>query len=156
MANCLSEVSFRKSPRIEGYDYGSVNYYFVTICTYEKKCLFYSDGNLNANGSIAQACMEELAEHFRGVRVDKYVIMPNHLHTIIVIERENSANLSVVIGQYKAAVSKRIRERHPDMVVWQRSFHDHVIRDQAGYEKIWNYIDTNPLRWREDCFFIQA
>lgn len=155
MEKLLSEVSFRKSPRMKNYDYSSANYYFITICTHEKKCIFYNNGVLNANGITAKVCMQEIADHFCCVRVDKFVIMPNHVHAIIVIEREGEANISSVVGQYKAAVSKRIHEELSNTTVWQRSFHDHIIRNQASYERIWSYIDTNPQLWSKDCFYTE-
>ena len=148
---CLSEISFRKSPRIPGYDYSSANYYFVTICTHEKKCCLYSHGVLNHFGQAAKECMEEIPAHFSGVRIDKHVVMPNHIHAIVVIEQSCNATLSTIVGQYKSAVSKQLAVAH----LWQRSFHDHVIRNQVSYEKIWNYIDTNPIRWKDDCFYTE-
>lgn len=151
MQQHLSEVSFRKSPRIPGYDYSKENYYFVTICTHEKKCYFYSGSILNRYGKTAQKCMEEIPYHFPGVKVDKYVVMPNHVHAIVVIEEGCAASLSTIIGQYKSAVSKYVSASR----LWQRSFHDHVIRNQISYEKIWNYIDTNPVRWKSDCFYAE-
>jgi len=89
------------------------------------------------------------------IRLDKYVIMPNHVHAVFNVQDSNS-DLAVVIGQYKMSVTKKIRERIPDFVVWQRSFHDHVIRSQARYEKIWMYIENNPLKWDKDCFYVAA
>ena len=150
MQRSLREVSFRKSPRIPGFDYSSENYYFVTICTHEKQCCFYSNGSLNHCGKTAQRFLSQIPEHFTGVKVDKYVVMPNHMHAIVIIEQDCTVALPTIIGQYKSAVS-----RHSSVSpLWQRSFHDHVIRNQISYEKIWNYIDTNPIRWNEDCFYV--
>ena len=88
------------------------------------------------------------------IKLDKYVIMPNHVHAILVISGEKeSQSIVSVIGQYKAAVTKKIRAVNPEINVWQRSFHDHVIRNQVGYKKIWQYIENNPVRWEEDCFY---
>ena len=143
----------RKPTRIPGYDYSRVNYYFVTICTHEKQCLFYKEGRLNEMGIIAQTCMKEIPQHFPGCRIDKFVVMPNHVHAILVIDGAGSTTATAIIGQYKASVSRLIHQFSPDLAIWQRSFHDHIIRTQKGYEKIWSYIDTNPMRWREDCFY---
>lgn len=87
------------------------------------------------------------------IRLDKYVVMPNHIHAIFDMRNDNQ-NLAVAIGQYKTSVTKKIRERKTNFPVWQRSFHDHVIRNQSGYEKIWMYIENNPLKWEEDCFYV--
>lgn len=145
----------RKTTRIPGYDYSRVNYYFITICTHEKRCLFYEHGRLNEMGIIAQTCMQEIPRYFQGCKVDKFVIMPNHVHAILVIDEVGVSAVTTIVGQYKAGVSKLIHQHSPGLVVWQRSFHDHVIRTQKRYEKIWSYIDTNPQRWCEDCFYTE-
>ena len=91
------------------------------------------------------------------IQIDKYVIMPNHIHIIFVVQSEKSEmgleDLSITIGQYKMSVTKKIRMENPEKKVWQRSFHDHVIRNQKRYEMIWQYIENNPLKWEEDCFY---
>ncbi len=144
----------RKSPRIPNYNYGLPNYYFVTICTNEKKCLFGKPGELNQLGRYAEECILNIPRLYSSIKLDKYVIMPNHVHAIFIIsETKENSNITTVIGQYKMSVTKKIREEYPSTVVWQRSFHDHVIRNQAGYEKIWQYIENNPLKWEEDCFY---
>ena len=88
------------------------------------------------------------------IRIDKYVIMPNHVHVIMAMER-NSLQKSIprIIGQYKMAVTKIIRSMEPEKEVWQRSFHDHIIRNQERYELIWMYIENNPIKWEDDCFY---
>ena len=143
----------RRSPRIPRYDYRTVNSYFVTICTHEKKCIFYSGGQLSECGLIAEECLRQIPGRYPGYRIDHCVVMPNHIHAIITIETEGAKALSYVVGQYKSAVAKLIHRKNPGIAVWQRSFHDHVIRNQKRYELIWNYIETNPLRWNEDCFY---
>ena len=141
----------RKHPRLKQYDYATPNYYFVTICTWEKSCIFGMPERANSLGCIAERAIENIPVHFQGVSVDKYVIMPNHIHAILVLEGET--NLATVIGQYKSAVTKEIHVWNPHMKVWQTSFHDHIIRNQEDYARIWAYIDTNPARWMEDCFY---
>ena len=95
-----------------------------------------------------------LSSHYEKVLIDKFVVMPNHIHMILIIgDGENNPNLNHIIGQYKSGVSRIIHEFAPDKKIWQRSYHDHVIRDQKGYEKIWMYIENNPLKWEEDCFY---
>jgi REP element-mobilizing transposase RayT len=142
----------RKHPRLKAYDYSQRNFYFITICTNQKKCIFGQPHALNVFGKIAEASLLKMEEHFSGIRIDKYVIMPNHVHVIFEVT-ENGCDLLNAIGAYKSGVSKEIHKIEPDILVWQTSFHDHVIRNQAGYEKIWNYIETNPMKWEEDCFY---
>ena len=147
----------RKSPRIPGYDYSTVNYYFITICTHEKKCIFGEPGRLNRMGLVAEEYLLKIPKLHPKIRLDKYVVMPNHVHAILdVQESGKNADLNVIIGQYKMAVTKRIRKFKPDFEVWQRSYHDHVIRNQSRYERIWNYIEDNPRKWEEDCFYMSA
>ena len=142
----------RKHPRLKCFDYTSPYYYFITICTCDKACIFGKPGSLNRLGGVAETVLLEIEKHFHNVRVDKYAIMPNHVHMILVLEGEN-AGVSRIIGQYKSTVTRKIREIHPQQKVWQTSFHDHVIRNQKDYERIWRYIEANPLNWNRDCFF---
>ena len=148
----------RKSPRIPQYDYSTPNYYFITICTHNKDCIFGTPGLLNNYGKIAEQSLLNIPDLFSSVRIEKYVIMPNHIHVIFVVEKselQNANNLAVILGQYKMTVTKKIRLLDPDRKVWQRSFHDHIIRNQKSFEKIWMYIENNPLKWEEDCFFVK-
>lgn len=148
------DYPFRKSPRIPKYDYSTVNSYFITICTHNKQCIFYSGRRLNTYGMIVEECLTEIPMRYRGYKLDKFVVMPNHIHAIVTIESTDAKNLSYVVGQFKSVTAKLIHRLSPEIDVWQRSFHDHVIRNQARYDLIWNYIDTNPLRWSEDCFYL--
>ena len=145
----------RKSPRLQGYDYASRNYYFITICTHRKQCIFGKPGNLNASGKTAEQLFLDISSHFPGVQIDKHVVMPNHIHGIIVLSGDG-ISLSTVLGQYKAAVTRKLRHHHPGGKIWQASFHDHIIRNEKGYQQIWNYIDTNPAKWQTDCFYSPA
>jgi REP element-mobilizing transposase RayT len=150
----------RKTTRIPGYDYSSNNYYFVTICTYNKKCIFGTSEQLNKFGEIAKAEMDEISSHYAGVYIDNFIIMPNHVHAIVVIdcgdESGNKPRLDHVIGLYKSGVSRKIRKIQPDMKVWQRSFHDHIIRNRHEYEQIWRYVQHNDQKWETDCFYCKA
>ena len=147
-------IYHRKSPRIPGYDYSRENYYFVTICCYEKKCIFGQAEILSRAGQIAHDMLCNLSTHYTEISVDKFIIMPNHVHAIVAIEGENQRHrLDTIIGLYKSGVTREIRKEIPNIQIWQRSFHDHVIRNQQQYEKIWTYIDNNPLKWELDCFY---
>ena len=109
---------------------------------------------LNPLGSIVSDMILQIENHYSGVVVDKYVVMPNHVHMIIVIQQENDCKgLDKIVGLFKSGVTREIRKNNPEMKVWQRSFHDHVIRNEAGYLKIWEYIDNNPKKWELDCFY---
>ena len=142
----------RKHPRMTWYNYKTPNYYFVTVCTKNKRCLFGTRYRNNLYGNLAEAGIKEIPKHFDNVRIDKHIVMPNHIHAIIVLE-EDAKELPTIVGQYKAYVSRKIHEIDSELEVWQASFHDHVIRNQASYERIWNYIDGNRQKWQEDCYF---
>ena len=144
----------RKSPRLKYYDYSLPNYYFVTICTFDRVCIFGKPDRLSQRGVVAEAVLREIESHFSSVRVDKYVVMPNHVHMILVLENSN-AELTQIVGQYKSSVTREIRKTYPQSQVWQTSFHDHVIRNQKDYERIWSYIEANPQNWDKDCFFVK-
>ena len=145
---------YRKSPRLKYYDYSKKNFYFITICTHQKKCIFGSPTQINIFGKLAENALLNIRKHFSDIRVDKYVIMPNHVHIIFEVVKDGT-DLTNVIGSFKAAVTKEIHKIQPDLVVWQRSFYDHIIRNQISYEEIWAYIDGNPLKWAEDCFYTE-
>ena len=152
----------RKRLRIQNYDYSSEGYYFVTICTKDKKKYFGDIIDTQSNtvqytsiGRVAESHIKQIEAHFSGVSVDKYIVMPNHVHMIIVIGCKNNAQnnnfptLSTIIGLYKSGVSRELGQS-----VWQRFYHDHVIRNETAYRRIWEYIDTNPIAWEKDVFFV--
>jgi len=151
--NDTGRFPVRKHPRLKEYDYTTENYYFVTLCTRNKERLFGDAENLSPIGKTAESCLREIPKHFCNVVLDKYVVMPNHIHAIVILPGK-TANLSVVIGQYKAAVTKQLHKTFPKLSLWQTSFHDHVIRSQEDYERIWAYIEGNPSKWTEDCFYM--
>ena len=162
----MGELPKRKRIRLRDYDYSQGNYYFVTICTFEKEHLFGMDENLTEYGKIAKGCLESVKEVFPFVQIDKYVIMPNHVHAIIVIEDFASGEsgkgaarmyacptLGTIVGNYKSAVSRGVHAFDPGKRIWQARFYDHVIRNQKDYENTWRYIHENPAKWKTDDYY---
>ena len=147
----------RKSTRLTGYDYSTDNYYFVTICSHDKACIFGNTEKLSVLGTIAHEDLGNIQNHFSDVVIDQYIVMPNHIHAIVIIgcnsEEDSKTKLDNVIGLFKSGVSRKIHKIQPGMKVWQRSFHDHIIRNQQEYEKIWNYVKFNWQKWETDCFY---
>ena len=140
------------------YDYATPGYYFVTICTKDKSCIFGLPGKMNHAGQIAHQAMEEIPVHFPGVAVDKFVVMPNHVHAILRIrlrdgEADNAqrSSLGIVIGGLKREV-KLFAKRQCLQFAWHTRYHDHIIRGATDGNNIANYIRTNVERWGEDCF----
>ena len=102
---------------------------------------------LSEAGTIVENCIREIPQHYPCVRVEQYNVMPNHVHIILQIEEGNMVPLSKVVGQMKQTVSRALGGG-----IWQKSYHDHVIRGEKDYMKIWNYVAYNHLKWKEDCF----
>ena len=157
----MPKLPQRKTLRLPNYNYSTAGVYFVTICTQGRKCIL-SDITVGADAlggpQVRLTRIGQIVEKFilstesiPGVHVDKYVIMPNHIHILLRIEpraaNSRPYDLSTVIGQMKRWASAQCR-----IALWQRSYHDHVVRGDADYREIWQYIDTNPARWAEDCY----
>ncbi len=161
------QIPVRKRNRLPYYDYSTNGGYFVTICTEKRKNTLgtiVGDGFPvpKKAGQIAQAYIKRIPSRFPDVIVDKYVVMPNHIHILLRIDKVGgtgnpSPTLGDVIAWFKYHVTREINTlcSTPGDRFFQRSFHDHVIRNDADYEKIWRYIDTNPLKWKLDCFYTE-
>ena len=157
----------RKPNRLRNYDYSHPGMYFVTVCTCGKEKTLgeiVGDGfpvpKLSAIGQLARQIIDQIPQRFPTVRAEKYVIMPNHLHIILCFDSghgtgDPSPTLGKVMGWFKYQVTKSVNQARntPGEKVFQRSFHDHVIRNEEDYLRIWQYIDTNPLKWQEDCYY---
>ncbi len=158
------ELPQRKPTRLKDYDYSQDGYYFITVCTKDKQkllCDIVGEGlcalpiiRLLNIGKIVDDAIGYINEQYDGVSVDKYVIMPNHIHMIVKLERQTGGHgdppLQSIIGNFKSFTTHK-----SGITLWQRSFHDHIIRGEADYNEIWQYIDSNPARWKEDKFYIE-
>lgn len=151
------ELPKRKLTRLNGYDYSLPNYYFVTICTKDKRCIFGDAQKLNVYGKIVKDEIMNISKHFDNVEVDKYVVMPNHIHAILIFNNAERSRpfptLSTVIGLYKSGVSKEIHKIDSSLDVWQKSFYDKIIRNEKAYQAVCQYIDENPLKWKLDKYY---
>ena len=144
----------RKSPRIPGYDYATPNYYFITICTNQNRCLFWTNKQLNWLGKLAFDSIQQIPAHFPNNRVDRFVVMPNHIHMILVVE-PGGKKATTVVGSMKSYVTRQARRVLPGIELWQVSFHDHVIRSFRQYQRIAEYIQNNPIQWEMDRFYAE-
>ena len=157
-SNVLSE---RKPNRLNGYDYSSCGAYFITVCTKDKQNLFWENvgapigrPSLSEYGFVVEKAIKNIGIKYPMISVDKYVVMPNHIHIILIINADEygrpmgAPTISTVINQMKGYVTKQI-----GFSVWQKLYHDHIIRGQSDYDEIWRYIDENPLRWSLDCYY---
>lgn len=167
----------RKPNRLKGFDYSTPTAHFVTICVKDRQCLLSRiDGanvgaaisrppsnTLTQAGRIVDAAIQAIPAHYPSIHVEKYVVMPNHVHLLLMVspaadgrliaaptsaDGAPTPSISQVVGHMKRSVSKSLGHS-----LWQKSFHDHIIRTEREYRMIWEYINTNPLRWTEDCFY---
>ena len=144
----------RKHNRLKRYDYSSNGDYFVTMCTKERRCLLSEiDGTgtvrLKTFGEIAVAVIKRIPDVFHGTEIDRYVVMPNHIHMIVELSNDKWT-LSQVINYLKGNISREIGDH-----IWQRSFYDHVIRDERDYYRILEYLEMNPRRWAKDKYYME-
>jgi REP element-mobilizing transposase RayT len=162
----------RRSIRLKEYDYTQPAAYYITLCTKTRQCLFgdvtKGEMRLNSLGYIAFSCWQAIPNHFPHVELDAFVIMPNHLHGILVISDTivgatpasplrhpcgpTPKSVGAIVGSYKAAVSKRINSicNTESNSIWQRNYYEHINRDQESLHNIRQYIVENPRCWTED------
>ena len=160
------EYPKRKNLRHTEHDYSAVGAYFLTICTQNKRCIFGTVKQaehvsempkciLSPAGMIASEWITRLPEHFP-VQIPVFAVMPNHVHFIVEIEREQAANrstLSRLVGYYKMNAAKQIHAFMPDLEIWQRSYYDHIIRSENDYHNIADYIENNAIKWLDDIYY---
>ena len=223
----MRELPVRRHPRLKGYDYSQNGAYFVTICVKDKHEMLGEivgrgvhiapQVQLSEYGVIVKREIENIPSHYDNVFIDVFVVMPNHVHCIIVIEENGGfmggagytgraldgtgrmldgtgrmvdvitgaasgaptnatthvggalarpvpvtiphpvpvhiprpvpATIGNIVRGFKSGVSRQI-----GFSLWQRSYHDHVIRNETDYQRIWQYIDENPAKWEEDCYY---
>lgn len=166
------EKHHRRSIRIRAYDYSQGGVYFVTICTRDRECLFGEvvDGEMQLNnvGQMATGAWEEMPGRFSSVRLDAFIVMPNHVHGIIVVGaqfiapqvipsdrfRKGAINRAPTLGEivrtYKALSTRAIRRTVNPGFAWQRNYYEHVVRDEESLNRIRQYVADNPARWAFD------
>ena len=146
--------------RLKTHNYSARGWYFVTTITERMICHFgkISEGQmiLNVYGQIAHEQWLWMNDYYDFVTVDAFVVMPNHVHAIITLQIPPGAQaprtLSQLVGAYKTRVSARIRKAGVAEFSWHRSFHDHIIRNQAAFHTIAEYIKNNSLHWHKDRY----
>lgn len=152
--------------RLPNYDYSSGGCYFVTFCTRNRKMLLSTIVGrddlgapqiiLHPAGEYLDGYIGSIPKAYPNVTVDKYVIMPNHVHMILTIQElygaPGSSRPTQLIPRI-ISVLKRFTNRDMGENLWQSTYHDHIIRSEEDYLKIWNYIDTNAVKWSEDCYY---
>jgi len=154
----------RKKNRLQNYHYGKNDAYFVTICTKDKQknlCDIVGDGSPVPKpiGTIIHTVTKQISVKYPSVHVDKYVIMPNHIHLLLSVKNDGTGNPSPTVGTvvawYKYSITKQANQQFgtSGSKVFQRSYHDHIIRNQKDYDEIWEYIENNPRKWALDRYY---
>jgi putative transposase len=171
------DLHHRKSHRLRGHDYTEPGQYFVTLCTHDMTCLFGDiiHGQMEPNllGQIVMAQWLALPSHFPNLNLDAWQLMPNHLHGILILtstppsmlqtnnrlargyqtydspQGTASGSLGAIIQSLKKTTTRKIRRltNDPDIQVWHRDYHDHIIRDHDDLLRVRHYIAQNPVRW---------
>ncbi len=171
------DLKIRKQIRWDKHDYSSEGRYFITICTEAKSPILWKNGfeigkydyvHVGANcvrpqnlplssiGICVETELERWNTVYENVKIDYYVIMPNHIHLVLRIEKiddrrtQFAPTVSQMVKQFKGKITKSIGQS-----VFQRSFYDRVIRSEEEYVKICNYIYSNPIKWREDELYVE-
>ena len=169
----LYKNKFRiESSRLKDWDYSTPWWYYVTICTKDMQSLF---GEIKRGkmihtriGKQAIECFKNIPQHFSSFEVDYFIVMPNHVHGIIIINdtvetrhgvslqpkfgRPTKHSLSVIVNHYKGAVT-RFAKKWGMSFKWQKGYYDHIIRNENDLRRIRTYIKNNPLKWELDEYY---
>lgn len=161
----------RQSIRLKNYDYSKSGHYYITMCTENRSCIFGNIFNgkmiLNDVGKIINDVWLTIQKYFNNVELDKFVIMPNHIHGIVIIvgagsSRPTGPTLGQIIGYFKYKSTKYINDflgsdnptptinQNKIKKIFQRNYYEHIIRNEIELNKIRQYIKNNPLFWNQD------
>ena len=173
----------RKKIRLDDWDYSTEGVYFITICCHNRELSFgFIDKNkviFSEIGNIALQCWMEIPKHFSHVKIDEFVIMPNHIHGIIMLDysrvgprhgmtlqskhnRDEKINkfskpvknsVSVIINQFKSSVKRWCNQNGYANFKWQSRFYDQILHTEKSIDAIREYIHLNPVNWQEDDLF---
>ena len=171
----------RKSNRVKEYNYSTAGYYYVTICTYNRKELFgYIEDSrmvLNEYGKAIEKIWKEIPDHYPNIELDEFIVMSNHIHGIIFVERRGlihqtlnaskgvinhaptkqwglmcnpNITLGKIIRHFKAKCTRLIRNQGYAEFQWQRNYYEHIVRNDDDLNRTRTYIKNNPMQWDDD------
>lgn len=159
----MKQYKDRKIIRLQNYDYSANGAYFITICTHNREHLFGTVGADSISARMVKKVYGEIIGKYDNVSSPISVVMPNHFHSIIIIERNDTEvvpSISKIVQEFKRYTTceyiKLVKNgilKPFDKRIWQRSFYDHIIRNENDFNEIWMYIENNPLKWQEDCYY---
>ena len=156
----------RKHPRLNDYDYSTTGAYFITICTQSRRCLLShivgrglapAEIQYTGYGRIAQEQLLLLEQRYPSLKIDRYVIMPNHIHAILMLEETAGGSrrptIMDIVCAYKSLTTRQCKKIRPIDKLFQTSFYEHVIRGCEDYKEIAEYIVNNPKQWELDKLY---
>jgi REP element-mobilizing transposase RayT len=159
------EFHHRRSIRLKDYDYSRSGAYFVTICVRQRECLFgeikSGEMHLNKYGRMVEASWDDLPNHYHHVEIDESIVMPNHIHGIIVLNNVGAGlkpaptkqhGLPEIVRAFKTFSARQINHilNTPGIPLWQRNYYERIIRDERELNAVREYIRQNALKWDED------
>ncbi len=168
----MREQPRRKHPRLKRYDYSQVGVYFVTTNVYRGCCLLSeiqvgrglapAELGLTPVGQIVYEQILDIPARYPSVSVDKYVVMPNHVHLLLRFQGDTAGasprpTLMQVVGAFKSLSARRSNQvmGTPGEKLWQDSFYESVLQSDKAYRDAWDYIDINPAKWAEDEYYVR-
>ena len=157
----------RKPTHMKCFDYSENHRYFITICSDHRRRSFsgivVGEGlappatHLSVIGNIIEEQIRLLTERYPSLIIEKYVIMPNHVHILLLLENTGGASPSPtthdIVCTLKSLVTRECRQKGIKETIWQRSYYEHIIRDEEDYKNAWLYIENNPAKWAEDKYY---
>lgn len=170
------------SLRLRGYDYKTLGAYFVTLCSHERRAIFGEIRRgimgLSDLGSMVVRELQKSVDMRREIELDVWMLMPNHLHLVVFVVGVDGIDPSPTnvvdpgarhaplqwsvpsfVAGFKSATTKYARMHHGvslDQSIWQRNYHDHIIRDESSLARIRDYVMDNPTKWNEDEYFSKS
>lgn len=146
-------IAIRKRIRLENYDYSKENMYFVTICIKDRaeilgKIVKENEIELTKEGCVVKQNINKIEKLYDNIMIDEYIVMPNHIHILFFISNKSGVTISKIVKHYKANISRELKYS-----IWQKSFYEHIIRNEKEYSKIKEYIKNNIINWKKDEYF---
>ncbi len=166
------ELPERKHPRLDKYDYSSAGAYFITVCTQNRRCVLSrivgrglapaetNEIEYTSFGKIAEKQLFLLEDRYPFLTVGQYVIMPNHIHVILILDNEAAGasprpTIMDIVCTYKSLTTRECRKNGFAEKLFQTSFYEHIIQDREDYETRMKYIYENPIRWYYDELYAE-
>ena len=165
------ELPKRKPTRLQSFDYNTTGAYFITICTHGRRRVLSQivgvdvlgdpeNVKLLSYGIIADKYIRKMNDFYENISVEQYVIMPNHIHILLFVRDNGSPRTSTPTRQTSSvshfiSTFKRFCNKEYGVNIWQRGFHDHIIRNREDYTEHVKYIHENPIKWRFDELYTE-